>query len=69
MTDQATETAAPAQSVNGSGPVPADPPPDTGEKWLGILTIAVGCFLLLAGVDRLTGGKLTGALAGGDGEG
>lgn len=50
-----------AQSVNGTGPAPAaaEPGPDTGEKWLGVLVIAAGCFLLFIGVDRVTGGRLT----------
>jgi hypothetical protein len=67
---QAPATDAPAQSANGRGPVPPDADPDTGEKWLGILVLAAGAFLLFVGIDRLTNGKLTGALqGGGDGDG
>ena len=71
MTEQTTETSAPAQSVNGRGPVPEDTDlaPDTGEKWLGVLVIAAGCFLLIVGIDRVTGGKLTASLAGQDASG
>lgn len=59
-----------AQSVNGTGPMPAPGPlaeGDTGEKWLGILVLAAGVFLLFVGIDRVSGGKLTGALQGGGG--
>lgn len=66
MTEQATGTDAPAQSVNGRGPVPADDPPDTGERWLGILVIAAGCFLLLVGIDRVTGGQISARFTGDD---
>lgn len=59
MTETATGQQA-AQSVNGTGPAPAaDLPADTGEKWLGILVIAAGAFLLFVGIDRVTGGRLT----------
>jgi hypothetical protein len=65
-----TQTEAPAQSANGRGPVLPAIDEDTGEKWLGILVLAAGCFLVFVGIDRLSGGKLTGALQGGDdGEG
>lgn len=48
------------QSVNGKAPsVPPEPEPDTGEKWLGVLVIAAGAFLLFVGLDRVTGGRLT----------
>lgn len=69
MTTEQTTAAPPAagQSVNGAAPVEdAELLPDTGERWLGILVIAAGCFLLLVGVDRVTGGRITGALNGGD---
>ena len=63
MTEQTTD--APAQSVNGAAPVPPSgelEASDTGEKWLGVLVIAAGCFLLLAGIDRVSGGAITGRL-------
>lgn len=65
-TDQAAAQQT-GQSVNGAAPVePAELlEPDTGERWLGILVIAAGCFLLLVGIDRVTGGRITGALNGG----
>lgn len=67
MTETATGQQA-AQSVNGAAPAPeADPDPqDTGEKWLGILVIAAGAFLLFVGVDRVTGGRLTAGFYGSD---
>ena len=60
MTETETGQAA-GQSVNGKAPSvpPAEPVADTGEKWLGILVIAAGCFLLFVGIDRVTGGRLT----------
>ena len=60
MTETATGQAA-GQSMNGTGPAPAaaGPEQDTGEKWLGVLVIAAGCFLLFVGLDRVTGGRLT----------
>jgi hypothetical protein len=66
-TDQAAAAAqAPAQSVNGQAPPDAEDqaPADTGERWLGILVIAAGCFLLIVGIDRVTGGRVTGAFSG-----
>jgi hypothetical protein len=63
-TDQAAAQTETGQSVNGQAPAgPAEMlEPDTGEKWLGVLVIAAGCFLLLVGIDRVTGGRITGAL-------
>lgn len=67
MAEQATQTDAPTQSANGRAPIPEDASaPDTGEKWLGVVVIAAGLFLLFAGIDRVSGGKLTGALSGGE---
>jgi hypothetical protein len=67
MTEQATTTEQPTgQSANGQAPTGTnygEAPPDTGERWLGILVIAAGCFLLLVGLDRVTGGRITGALS------
>jgi uncharacterized protein (DUF2235 family) len=70
-TDQTAATAQQgqaAQSVNGQAPPGAELPglPDTGERWLGILVIAAGCFLLLVGIDRVSGGRITGALHAGE---
>ena len=65
-TDQATgQQTAGQQSANGQAPGPAELlDPDTGERWLGVLVIAAGCFLLIVGIDRVTGGRITGALSG-----
>ena len=62
-TEQVTEQPT-GQSANGPAPyaVQLEVPPDTGERWLGILVIAAGCFLLLVGIDRVSGGRITGAL-------
>jgi hypothetical protein len=68
-TDQTTGTQAePGQSVNGQAPHGdgLEAPPDTGEKWLGVLVIAAGAFLLIVGFDRVTGGRITGALSVGE---
>lgn len=67
MTETATGQQA-AQSANGAAPAPAADPPetDTGEKWLGILVIAAGAFLLFVGIDRVTGGRLTAGFYGAD---
>lgn len=63
-TDQAA-AADTGQSANGQ--VPPEQleqfEPDTGERWLGVLVIAAGCFLLIVGIDRVTGGRITGALS------
>ena len=65
-TDQAAAQTETGQSVNGQGPAgPGElAEPDTGVRWLGVLVIAAGCFLLLVGIDRVTGGRITGALNG-----
>ena len=62
-TEQVTEQPT-GQSANGQAPYAGqlEAPPDTGERWLGILVIAAGCFLLLVGIDRVSGGRITGAL-------
>ena len=62
-TEQVTEQPT-GQSANGQAPYAEqlEVPPDTGERWLGILVIAAGCFLLLVGIDRVSGGRITGAL-------
>lgn len=69
-TDQAAAAAqAAGQSANGTAPHDDGAEllePDTGERWLGVLVIAAGCFLLLVGFDRVTGGRITGALNGGN---
>jgi len=66
MTTDQTAAAQADTGQSANGQVPADDgleaPPDTGERWLGILVIAAGCFLLLVGIDRVTGGRITGAL-------
>lgn len=73
MTEQqatAAPTDAPAASANGRGPVPPAAGPgeaDTGERWLAALVIAAGLFLLFVGIDRATGGALTGAFSGDSG--
>jgi hypothetical protein len=66
MTEQATAAQAQAsQSANGQAPAAdLEAPPDTGERWLGILVIAAGCFLLIVGIDRVSGGRITGAFSG-----
>ncbi len=65
-----TETqqqAAPAQAANGRAPgAPAADEDTTGERWLGILVITAGLFLLFVGLDRVTGGALTRPFSGGD---
>jgi hypothetical protein len=57
------QTAAPAQAVNGSGPVPPEPPCDdcaTGaERVMGVLGIAAAVGLAFIGVDLVTGGALS----------
>lgn len=65
MTETETGQAA-AQSANGQvpGAAPEPEPADTGEKWLGVLVIAAGAFLLIVGIDRVTGGRLTAGLYG-----
>lgn len=59
------------QSANGQAPAPppADPAPDTGERVLGALVIAAGIFLLIVGVDRVTGGRLSAGFYREDGDG
>lgn len=61
------------QSVNGQAatlPPDVEPDPvDTGERWLGILVIAAGAFLLLVGIDRVSGGRFSAGLGGGDASG
>jgi len=60
MADTTTQTDAPAQSVNGRAPtLGADPAAEQSERWLGVLVVAAGLFLLFVGLDRLTGGALT----------
>lgn len=59
-----TQQAAAAQAANGQAPGAPGPAAelDTGERWLGILVITAGVFLLLIGIDRVTGGALSGRL-------
>lgn len=52
--------------VNGTAPTPApaaEPCVDCatpGEKLMGILAIAFAAFIVLMGIDMITGGKVTG---------
>ena len=60
-----TQQAAATQAANGQAQAPARAAPedmDTGERWLGILVITAGVFLLFVGIDRVTGGALSGRL-------
>lgn len=59
-TQQAAETAAANGQAPGVPPVPAEDA--TAERWLGVLLIASAVFLALIGIDRVTGGALSGRL-------
>lgn len=62
---ETSQAAAATQAANGQAPgVPPAPEDTTGERWLGVLVITAAVFLLFVGIDRVTGGALSGRVFG-----